>query len=132
MAEQAEHVFTINRRRLLTSATAVMAAAIMPLPGEPGEAAAIQPGPLAPEAPAQMFSAANAKRLLEITRRNSLRKEAGLPLLSVTKEIRLMKNVETGERFPEFSATFRNRVRDKALARIQPWQNDAYWKPADK
>lgn len=132
MAEQAEQAFAINRRRLLTSATAVTAAAIAPPLGEPGEAAAIQPVPLTPKAPAQTFSAANAKRLMVIARRNSLRKEAGLPLLSVTKEIRLMKSIETAERFATFSETFRYRVRDKTLARTQRRQNDPDWKPNDK
>jgi hypothetical protein len=82
--------------------------------------------------PAQMFSAANAKRLLEIARRNSLRKEAGLPLLSVSRETRLMKSVEAAERFTKFSEAFRHRIRDKALARTRRWQNDPNWKPKDK
>jgi hypothetical protein len=127
----AEHLFTIDRRRLLASATATTAAVAFPL-GEPGEAAAIQPAPLAPEVPAQMFGAANAKRLLEIARRNNLRNEAGLPLLSVSKEIRLMRSVETAERFAKFSEAFRHRIRDKALARTRRWQNDPNWKPKDK
>ena len=60
------------------------------------------------------------------------RKEAGLPLLSVSREIRLMKNVEAAERFATFSEAFRHRIRDKAMARTQRRQNDPNWKPKDK
>jgi hypothetical protein len=132
MPEEICHAFAINRRRLLASAAAATTAALAPPFGEPGEAAAIQTEPLAPGVAAQSFSAANAKRLLEIARRNSLRKEAGLPLLSVSKEIRLMKSVEAAERFARFSEALRHRIRDNALARTRRWQNDPNWKPKDK
>ena len=40
MVEPAEHVFNINRRRLLAGTAAATTAAIVPRPNEPGEAAA--------------------------------------------------------------------------------------------
>ena len=127
MAEQTEYAIAMNRRHLLAAASAATTAAVLP-PVEPTKAAAIQPAP-SPEVAAQMFSAANAKRLLEITRRNRLRKEAGLPLLSIPKEIRLMKTVEAANKFAKFSEAFRNRVRDKTLARIRRRRGEPHWMP---
>ena len=70
------------------------------------------------------FSSANARWLVEISERNRLRQQFGLPRLSITKELRQMKTVEVAADYARFCDKFRGRVRQKALARIQRWQND--------
>ena len=97
MVEPAEHVFNINRRRLLAGTAAATTAAIVPRPNEPGEAAAIQPVPLTPEVPGRGFCGGNARHLLEIARRNEIRRESALPLLSIPKELRRMKKLTDAE-----------------------------------
>ncbi len=78
---------TINRRRLLASAVALPAASIVPgvRPVDAAAAALIQSPTMAPEAEAANVCSVTATRLAEIEARNRLRKEAGLPLLAVSK-----------------------------------------------
>ena len=85
----------LDRRQVLRGAAA--ATAIRALPASERAVAA----PQEIEASANLvawshFSAATLRRLEEIALRNRLRKEAGLPLLSVVKELRRMKTVEDG------------------------------------
>jgi hypothetical protein len=132
MAERTEHTFNINRRRLLASAAAATTAAIVPPAGETARAASTQPGPRTAEAPVQEFSSANARRLSEISERNRLRQEFGLPRLSVVKELRRMKAADDAVDYQRFSDDFRNRDKQKTLARIRRRQNDPHWEPTNK
>jgi hypothetical protein len=69
------------------------------------------------------------KRLEEIAFRNGLRKEAGLPLLSVAKELRRMKTVADEERFRGFVAFHREEVRDDVLKLVRDEIGDPNWRP---
>ena len=75
------------------------------------------------------FSAATLRRLEEIALRNRLRKEAGLPLLSVVKELRRMKTVEDGERFNQFVALHKKAVWDEVLKSVRDGMGDPNWRP---
>ena len=90
MAEQ-DFPSNIGRRRLLISAAAFAAFRIEP-DVECTEAAKVttmaQPLSSAPGDQGLNVCAATARRLLEIERRNLLRAEANLPLLSIAKELR--------------------------------------------
>ena len=87
----------IDRRRLLTSAAAAVTATGI-VPGlEGAEAVApdlYQSSALTLKAEPRNFCAATARRLLEIARRNEIRREAKLPLLPIAKELRRMKKQE--------------------------------------
>jgi hypothetical protein len=72
---------------------------------------------------------ATSPKLTEIAKRNLLRKESGLPLLSVAQEFRLMKNAEATGRFAKFAAAYRSHVRDRLLARVRQQLGNAEWKP---
>ena len=89
---------SIDRRRLLTSAAAVTATAIAP---DANSAAGpfVQLPQVTSEAGPANFSAGTARRLIEIARRNEIRREANLPLLSIAKELRRMKKQEELEEF---------------------------------
>jgi hypothetical protein len=90
---------SMHRRRLLVSVAAVPVASILP------GMQCVEPLSLADAAelpsavPALNVSAATARRLLEIERRNEIRREANLPLLSITKELRRMKEQELPDEF---------------------------------
>jgi hypothetical protein len=95
----------IDRRRLLVSAVALPAASVVPgiQCGEPVNlAGAVQPTPST--VPALNVCAATARRLAEIAGRNAIRQEAGLPLLSVVRELRCMKRQGDLEEFERFEA----------------------------
>jgi hypothetical protein len=102
----------INRRRLLATGAAVATAAIA-LRADRVDAAladTVQVPALTPEVPPLNVCAATARRLLDIARRNEIRREAGLPLLSTVKELRRMKEHEDGElrgiEFEQFEAQY--------------------------
>ncbi len=130
--KSSEYPPSLDRRRFLASAalatTASIAAAINP--AETTLAETVQPLPSPSEVPTLRLSAITTSRLAEITARNNLRKEVGLPLLSIPKELRRIKTAEANARFVKFSETFRKRVQEKMLALTQRRRGDPNWIPA--
>jgi len=108
----------IDRRRLLTSAAAAVTATGI-VPGlEGAEAVApdlYQSSALTLKAEPRNFCAATARRLLEIARRNEIRREAKLPLLPIAKELRRMKKQEELEEFERFEEAHGKAVWEKVL-----------------
>lgn len=129
MAEQPPEFVGLSRRTLLASAAAMSAASIAPF-AKPSEASA-----RAPKNSALAFeyfatpSTAMAKRLAEIARRNELRREVGLPLLSIPRELRRMKTAEADADFARFSEAFRSRVAEETLGQIREQLGQPDWKP---
>ena len=104
---------TIDRRRLLVSAAVLPAASVVSIgmPAGAATAGGIRSFATAPEAGAANVCSATATRLAEIVRRNALRNEFGLPLLSVATELRRMKTAaDTGK-----VERFRNALRDRSF-----------------
>jgi hypothetical protein len=108
----------IDRRRLMTSAAATVTATGI-LPGAKGADAAapdfLQSSQLTTKVEPANFCAATARRLLEIARRNEIRREANLPLLSIAKELRRMKDQEKSEEFSRFEAAHAKAVWEEVL-----------------
>ena len=130
---KANFPLNINRRRLLVSVVALPVASIVPgaEPVDTAAAAAIQSSLMTLEAEPANFCAATAARLAEITRRNRLRKEAGLPLLSVATELRGMKTAADSEKVERFRNALREPVFQKMLARARRQRGHAAWTPKD-
>jgi hypothetical protein len=124
----------LSRRQLLSSATTITVAGIAPNVGLEAHAnseIAQQAQTLAPskEAQAQKFSAVTLLRLQEIAERNRVRQEAGLPFLSVGKELRRMKEAADVEKFKTFAETHRKSIYQKMLARVRRQCGDPHWAP---
>jgi mRNA-degrading endonuclease toxin of MazEF toxin-antitoxin module len=121
----------IDRRRLLASAVAVRVASIMPGsgPADTAPAAVIQSSAMAMEAEPANFCAATARRLQLIAHRNAIRQEAGLPALSVVRELRRMKEQADREEFERFSAANGNTVGDEVLKRRREAEGNPNWQP---
>ena len=117
----------LDRRQLLRGAAA--ATAIRALPASERAVAAPQEIEAANLAGWSHFSADTLRRLEEIALRNRLRKEAGLPLLSVVKELRRMKTVEDGERFNQFVALHKKAVWNQVLKSVRDGMGDPNWSP---
>jgi hypothetical protein len=100
----------IDRRRLLASAAAAVTATGSILPGvklaDAAAADVLQSPPLTRKAERTNFCAATARRLVEIARRNEIRREAKLPLLPIAKELRWIKQQEELEEFSRFEAAY--------------------------
>jgi hypothetical protein len=77
--------------------------------------------------------ATTARRLLEIERRNKLRREGKLPLLSVAKELRRMKEQDDSQKFSEafrpFEAANRQAVWAEVLKSRREALGDPNWRP---
>ena len=117
----------LDCRQLLRGAAA--ATAIRALPASERAVAAPQEIEAANLVGWSHFSAATLRRLEEIALRNRLRKEAGLPLLSVVKELRRMKTVEDGERFNQFVALHKKAVWNQVLKSVRDGMGDPNWSP---
>jgi hypothetical protein len=121
----------IDRRRLLVTGVAVATAAL-PLRADRVEAAladTVQLPALTPGVPPLNVCAATARRLLEIARRNEIRREASLPLLSVAKELRRMKDQETSEEFSRFEAVYGEAVWEEVLKARREAEGNPNWQP---
>jgi hypothetical protein len=121
----------VDRRQLLASAAVVVTASIVPTI-EQTEAAGAAKVVQVPEAQeledsACHFSTVTALRLREIAERNRLREEAGLPLLSMPKELRRMKEAADTEKFRKFAEVHRRRVYEKMLSRVRRRSGDPNW-----
>ena len=117
----------IDRRQLLRGAAA--ATAISGLPASEPAVAAPQEIEAANLASWSHFSTATCSRLEEIAFRNRVRKEAGLPLLSVAKELRRMKMVADEKRFRRFAALHREAVWNGVLKLVRNEIGDPNWRP---
>jgi hypothetical protein len=125
----------IDRRQLLISAPTVALAAISPniTHGEAlgkSEIAQATEAPSSIEAQTSNLDNVTVLRLREIAERNRIRLEAGLPLLSVAKELRRLKEAADTERFRKFAYAHRKRVYDKMLARTRRQFGDPNWAPS--
>ena len=126
-----ERRLKINRRNLLSTAVGVAAGSIVPSVA-PSEAALVDKRPslsTAFEVLLQNVSAPTARRLLEITRRNELRRQANLPLLSIPKELRRMMAAEYEQEFSRFSEVYEEAVWDQVLKSRRETEA-ANWKPS--
>jgi hypothetical protein len=126
----------INRRHLLTSAATT---AVVGIARNIPRASFIanseitnsdSPAPSYAAIKAQSYSNITIRRLREIAERNSIRQEAGLPLLSVAKELRRMKEAADAEKFRAFVEANRKRVYDKMLRRVRTRYGELNWTPS--
>jgi hypothetical protein len=131
MAE-ADFRLNLDRRRLLATGAAVVTAAIT-LRADRVEAAladTVQLPALTTEVPPSNVCAATARRLMEIARRNEIRREAKLPLLSVVRELRRMKEQERFEKFERFEAVHAKAVWEKVLKPRREAEGNRNWQPS--
>jgi hypothetical protein len=130
MAE-ADFRLNLDRRRLLATGAAVATAAIA-LRADRVDAAladTVQLPALTPEVPPLNVCAATARRLLEIARRNEIRREAKLPLLPIAKELRRMKKQEELEEFERFEAVHGKAVLQEVLKERREAEGNPNWRP---
>jgi hypothetical protein len=126
---QSQTALSLDRRQLLTSAAVIAATGIVPSyeqveaanPAELGSAA---------EAPAWNVCAATARRIAEIAKRNRIREEARLPLLSIARELRRMKKAEEEAEFEAFAAVQGEAVLDEVLSPERERRGQPAWKPS--
>jgi hypothetical protein len=120
----------INRRHLLTSAATTAVVGIARNIPRASFIAHSELTPPYPELQPGNFSNITSLRLREIAERNSIRQEAGLPLLSVPKELRRMKEAADAEKFRAFVEANRKRVYAKMHRRMRRRSGDSNWTPS--
>jgi hypothetical protein len=122
----------IDRRQLLVLAAATTASGIVPEPAgatAPAESVSLMGSLPTAVIQHQKPCAATARRLLEIAHRNRIRAEAKLPLLSVPKELRRMREAANAEAFNRFAARHREAVWCEILMPIREATGDPDWRP---
>jgi hypothetical protein len=106
---QSKLTIGVDRRQLLGSAAVIATTGIVPGIAHSGAAKqteVIDAVETSEILPACNVCAVTARRLAEI-RRNQIRAEGGLPLLSITRELRRMKEAADAADFREFAAVHR-------------------------
>jgi len=114
---------------LLTAAAVTAAGTIPAVSTSEGVCEAIQSCilPLGVQSP--KVSAATARRLLEICRRNEFRQEAQLPALPMVRELRRMKQQEELEALRQFEAANSRVVWEQVLAARRQAEGNPNWRP---
>jgi hypothetical protein len=130
---QAAPSLNFDRRQLLASVAVITTAGLAPnaeAAGATNAAEAVNPA----TSPASNVSAFNicvstARKIEEISQRNRIRQQAGLPLLSIPKELRKIKNAELAAELEEFADRHRQAVWDEVLTPIREAKGDPNWRP---
>jgi hypothetical protein len=117
----------LDRRQLLATAAVTVAGVVPNAAGTTNAAGAVNAAEL--PVPAWNVCAATVGRIEEIGARNRIRAEAGLPLLSVPKELRKMKQADDAAEFDAFAAANRQRVWDEVLAPVRQAKGEPNWYP---
>ena len=130
---QSEPSIGLDRRQLLASAAAL---GIGKVPGietaeisNSGQAATVAKFARS-ETAAWNVCSSTAQKIEEIAARNIIRAEAGLPLLSIPRELRRMKNVDNAAEFEEFAERHRQAVWEEVLAPVREARGEPNWHPS--
>ena len=129
-----EPKLAVYRRQLLSATAAITVVGV--LPTEPTETAipaeaAITPAPIPVAHPPTLnVCAVTARRIEEIVARNRIRAEACLPLLSIPKELRRMKETADTAEFEAFANAHRGAVWDEVLATKRQGRGEPNWHPS--
>jgi hypothetical protein len=129
---KASFPLNIDRRLLLASAVAAATTTAIVWGVKSGEVAApddFQSSQRTPKAKPANFSAATARRLREIARRNEIRHVAQLPPLAIPKELRRMKQQEDLEVFRRFEAAHGKAVLEQVLQARREAEGNPQWRP---
>jgi hypothetical protein len=126
---QPKPTLAMNRRQLLMATVAAtpisgilppqVAADAVPVPSIPTP----EPSPL-------NVCPATARRIEAIVARNRIREEACLPLLSIPKELRRMKEVADAAKFEAFADAHRSALWDEVLAVKREARGEPNWHPS--
>jgi hypothetical protein len=73
---------------------------------------------------------ATARRIEEIVARNRIRTEACMPLLSIPKELRRMKEAAIAAKLEAFANSHRGAVWDEVLATKRELRGEPNWQPS--
>jgi hypothetical protein len=128
MATQIPRPITMNRRQLLATAAVIPMSGILP-PQVTADAVPVPSIPTSEPSPLNLC-AATARRIEEITARNRIRAEACLPLLSISKELRRMKEADDASEFERFANAHRAAVLDEVLATKRQTRGEPNWRPS--
>ena len=120
----------IDRRKLLTAAAAMAAGSTIPkVSAAETVADFVQSSASPPQVQAPIFCPAMARRLVEINRRNELRREAQLPLVPIAQELRRMKREEELEALRRFEAANGRAVWEQVLEARRQAEGNSNWRP---
>ena len=128
MATQIPRPLAMNRRQLLTTVAVIQMSGILPAQIS-ADAVPVPSIPTSEPSPLNVC-AATARRIEEITARNRIRKEACLPLLSIPKELRRMKEAADAAAFEAFADANRGTVWDEVLATMREARGEPNWHPS--
>lgn len=123
------HPGGLNRRQLLGSAAGLVIVGVAPSIDVSEGADSAEVAAPADTPVVLNVCPATAARIAEIAARNRIREEAGLPLLSVARELRRMKNAADAAEFEVFAARHRTAVWDEVLVPERDRRGQSDWRP---
>jgi hypothetical protein len=128
MATQIPRPLAMNRHQLLATVAVIPMSGILP----PQVSAGAVPVPSIPTSEPSRLNVcpATARRIEEIVSRNRIREEARLPLLSIPKELRRMKEADDAAAFEAFADVHRGAVWDEVLTTRRQGRCEPNWHPS--
>jgi hypothetical protein len=130
--KQSEPSLGLDRRQLLAAAAAL---SIANIPGveaakaaNSGQAVTVAEIPTS-ETTASNVCAGTARKIKKIAARNIIRAEAGLPLLSIPRELRRMKLATDAAAFEVFATVHRQAVWNEVLGPVREAKRSPDWRP---
>jgi hypothetical protein len=118
----------MNRRQLLATVAAIPMSGMLP-PQVFADALNVPSIPTSEPSPLKLC-VATARRIEEIIERNRIRAEACLPLLSIPKELRRMKEAADAAALEAFADVNRGTVWDEVLATMRKARGEPNWHPS--
>jgi hypothetical protein len=128
MATQIPRPLAMNRRQLLATVAAIPMSETLP-PQVSADGVPVPSIPTSEPSPLNECPA-TARRIEEITARNRIREEACLPLLSIPKELRRMKEAADRAEFEAFADANRSTVWEEVLATKRQGRDEPNWQPS--
>jgi len=123
----AKDIFQPDRRQVLMASVAIPAAHVSAEFQSKGSVAIQSAATI--EKTALDLCAANARRVVEIAWRNEIRREAGLPLLGIAKELKRLKAQDDAEKFEAFAAEHRAAAWAQVLRSRRETTCNPDWRP---
>src|SRR6516165_9324911 len=127
MATPIPRPLVMSRRQLLATVAAIPMSGILP-PQVTADAVPVLSIPTSEPSPLKLC-AATTRRIEEITARNRIRAEACLPLLSISKELRRMKEAADAAEFEAFADVHGGAVWAEVLATKREARGEPNWHP---
>jgi hypothetical protein len=134
--KQSEPSLSLDRRQLLATVAVATTVGIAPNAeaaevANSAQAASVTKTWVSENSPLNVCVGTAARKIQEIAKRNRVRGEAALPLLSIPRELWRIKSAEIAAEFEQFADRHRQAVWDEVLGSMREARGEPNWRPTN-